>query len=333
MAENGSRRRHSLVGPIILIALGALLLLSNFYPDIAFWPILARYWPLILIFLGLGKLWDYYWGGRQTEQGMERGVSGVAIALAILLALFIVAVVHGGRHGARRDTGAWWGWRGNEWGRWGPYYGNELHDTKAVELQGAKSVSAHIEMPAGELDLSGGSSRLLDADFHYDPYEGTPWVHYTVVGNQGQLYVEQGGGQVGHFGHTHNDWSLRLGGDVPLDLKLEMGAGRNTLRLDGLNVERLELQMGAGEMNLYLAGLRAKHFEGTIEGGAGQARIHLPKDIGTRIHASGGIGAIKAPGLLRDGDAYVNEAYGKTAATIELNVSGGVGEIDLIQEQ
>jgi hypothetical protein len=37
-------------------------------------------------------------------------------------------------------------------------------------------------------------------------------------------------------------------------------------------------------------------------------------------------------GMTRDGDAYVNEAYGKTAATIDLTVNGGVGEIDLIAE-
>jgi len=332
MADNGSRRRHSVVGPVILIALGAFLLLLNFYPGIDFWPILARYWPLILIFLGLGKLWDYYWAGKHPGQATERRGSGTAVAMIILLVLFIVAVVHGGRHGARRDTGAWWGWRGNEWGRWGPYYGNEMHDTKAVELQGAKSVSAKLEMPAGELDLSGGSSHLLDADFHYDPYEGTPRVEYTVNGDRGQLHVDQRENQVVHFGTTRNDWRLQLGGDVPWDLRLDMGAGRNTLRLDGLNVERLEVHMGAGEMNLYLAGLRAKHFEGIVEGGAGQARIHLPKDIGARVHATGGIGAINARGLMREGDAYVNEGYGKTASTIELNVSGGVGEIDLIEE-
>jgi len=331
MAENGSRRR-SVVGPVILIALGAFLLLLNFYPEIDAWPILARYWPLILIVIGLGKLWDHYWAGKHPEQATERRASGTAIALIVLLVLFIVAAVHGGRRGARRDTGAWWGWRGNEWGRWGPYYGNEMHDTKSVELQGAKSVSAHLEMPAGEIELSGGSSRLLDADFQYDPYEGTPRVDYTVAGNRGELHVEQRESPVVHFGETRNDWNLRLGGDVPLDLRLDMGAGKNTLRLDGLNVERLEVHMGAGEMNLYLAGLRATHFDGIVEGGAGQARIHLPKDVGARVHATGGIGAINARGLVRDGDAYVNETYGKTASTIELNVSGGVGEIDLIEE-
>jgi len=326
MAENGSRRRRSVVGPVILIALGAFLLLLNFYPDIDAWPILARYWPLILILIGLGKLWDHYWAGKHPEQATERRASGTAVAVAVLLVLFIVAVVHGGRHRSEHRWSTRWDWDGRD-------FGQTMHDTQAVELQGAKSVSASLKIPAGEIELSGGSSRLLDADFHYDPYEGTPWVHYTVVGDHGQLYLEQRENQVVHFGSTRNDWNLRLGGDVPLDVQLEMGAGKNTVRLDGLNVERLEVHMGAGEMNLYLAGLRATHFDGIVEGGAGQARIHLPKDVGARVHATGGIGAINARGLGRVGDAYVNGAYGKTASTIELNVSGGVGEIDLTEEQ
>ena len=49
------------------------------------------------------------------------------------------------------------------------------------------------------------------------------------------------------------------------------------------------------------------------------------------MFASGGIGAVDADGLTRQGDAYVNAAYGKASKNIEMNVHGGVGEIDLIE--
>jgi len=314
MAETGNPRRTSLVAPILLIALGALLLLLNFHPEIDPWPLIGRYWPLILIFLGLGKLWDSYWARKHPDHPAGRWFSGGAIALIVLLLLFVVAV----RHPRARYVG--WGWDAP----------NAQHDTQAVELAGAKSVTARVEMGAGMLRLSGGSSRLLDADFRYGRRGGKPQVQYHVSGDEGQLSVTEEQDHV-RFGGSHNGWDLRFGGSAPLDLRLDMGAGESNLRLDGLNVSHLEVHMGAGELNLDFTGVRTTNLNAIVEGGAGQARIHLPKDIGARVHASGGIGSINVRGLTRDGDSYVNAAYGKTPATIELNVSGGVGEIDLIE--
>ena len=309
MAETGNPRRISLFGPIILIALGGLLLLLNFHPEIDPWPILARYWPLILIFIGLGKLWDSYWMRQHPEAAGGRWLSGPAIALLVLVLFFAAAARHG-RVSYRVGT---------------------EHDTQAVELGGAKTVRARLEMGAGLLRLSGGSSRLLDADFQYGRAEGKPRVEYRVSGDEGQIDVT-GGQDHMRFGNSRAEWDLRFAENVPLDLRLDMGAGENNLRLAKLTVNHLEVHMGAGELNLDLTGVRTTHLDAMVEGGAGQARIHVPKDIGTRIHASGGIGTINVRGLTRDGDAYVNQAYGKTPATIDLTVNGGVGEIDLIAE-
>jgi hypothetical protein len=54
--------------------------------------------------------------------------------------------------------------------------------------------------------------------------------------------------------------------------------------------------------------------------------------VGVRAHASGGIGSVSTDGLTRDGDDYVNAVYGKTPASIELTVQGGIGEIDLSED-
>ncbi|HEV3483246.1 MAG TPA: DUF5668 domain-containing protein, partial [Candidatus Acidoferrales bacterium] len=71
MAQTGPtgppiRRHHSFVGPILLIVLGVLFLLLNLYPGFDPWPVIWRYWPLILIFIGLGKIWDSYYAREHS---------------------------------------------------------------------------------------------------------------------------------------------------------------------------------------------------------------------------------------------------------------------------
>ncbi len=47
------------------------------------------------------------------------------------------------------------------------------------------------------------------------------------------------------------------------------------------------------------------------------------------LDRQGGLGKINAEGLKRVGDAYVNDAYGESNVTLNVDVQGGVGEINL----
>jgi DUF4097 and DUF4098 domain-containing protein YvlB len=55
-----NRHRPSLLGALLWIGLGILFLLRNFGIGPSFWSLAARYWPVLLILLGLGKVIDYY---------------------------------------------------------------------------------------------------------------------------------------------------------------------------------------------------------------------------------------------------------------------------------
>lgn len=304
------RRRGSIGGAAILIAIGVLLLLGNLLPDFRAWSVIARYWPVILILLGLGKLWDY--SVQSRDPGRRSGLSGGIIALLILVILFGVAVSR--NRGARR---------------W-----DIQHKSETVELQGAESVRAEFQMPTGELKISGGASKLFEADFDYAESEGDPHTEYDVSGKEGVLRVTQT-----QSGDTHvrilgrqNTWKVRMNDRVPIELTVHLGAGQGDLRLQGLLLTRLEVHIGAGELTLDLRGDRSKSLDAEIHGGVGSATIRLPKNVGVRVNASGGIGSINAGGLRRDGDAYVNDAYGKSPVTVRLEIQGGVGEISLQPE-
>ncbi|HEV3375114.1 MAG TPA: toast rack family protein [Candidatus Acidoferrum sp.] len=312
MAQDGAPRHGSLLFPILLITIGGLFLYANWRPSFDPWPVLTTYWPLILIFLGLGKMWDVS-RRRQNPDAPRSSVGATVGILAVVLLLFALL------------------WHGRAFSHGRRFSSSLRHDARTVDLEGAKTVRADLSIGAGQLTLRGGSSHLLDADFDYFAREGSPQVEYTVDAGKGELKISQEGGEP-NIGGTNNTWSLHFGNSVPLDLKIDMGAGEGDLRLRDLDVTNLNVNMGAGRVEVDLTGDRKKDLDADIEGGVGQAVIRLPRKIGVIVNASGGIGTIDASGLKHDGDEYTNAAYGKSPVTIRLKVEGGVGQISLIQE-
>jgi hypothetical protein len=51
--------------------------------------------------------------------------------------------------------------------------------------------------------------------------------------------------------------------------------------------------------------------------------------VGVRVRAEGGLGKINAEGFRREGEAYVNDAYGDSDVSLDVDVRGGVGSINL----
>jgi hypothetical protein len=191
-------------------------------------------------------------------------------------------------------------------------------------------VHTNLKMGAGELNVTGGADRLMEGDFSYNVADWKPEVDYDVSGDTGELTVEQGSGEgVPLGGDARNEWDVRLNDEVPTDLAVEMGAGESDLDLDSLTLTGLTLRMGAGETTVDLTGDYGEDFDATMEGGVGEATVLLPSEVGVRARAEGGIGKINARGLQKEGDSYVNDAYGDSDVTLDLDIRGGVGEINL----
>jgi hypothetical protein len=208
--------------------------------------------------------------------------------------------------------------------------GEMERESQSIDLENAQSVRAELRMGAGELNVTGGADALMEADFAYNVADWEPEVDYEVSGDTGELIVEQGSGEdIPLGGEARNEWDLRFNDDVPIDLSVEMGAGESDLDLDSLTLTGLDLQMGAGKTTVDLTGDYDRDLSATIEGGVGEATVRLPGAVGVKVNAEGGLGAINAQGLQREGDAYVNDAYGDSDVTLDVDVRGGVGRINL----
>jgi DUF4097 and DUF4098 domain-containing protein YvlB len=76
------KRRPSLLGALLWIGLGSLFLLRNSGIGPDFWSMAARYWPILLILLGLGKVIDYY----RHKEGVSLRI-GEVVGILILLVI------------------------------------------------------------------------------------------------------------------------------------------------------------------------------------------------------------------------------------------------------
>ena len=208
--------------------------------------------------------------------------------------------------------------------------GEMRNESRSVQPEDAKTVRAHLTMGAGELKVGGAADALMEGDFTYNVADWKPQVDYDVSGENGDLSVEQGSGDDGRLGGgARNEWDLRFNDDVPTDLVVEMGAGESDLDLDSLTLTGLDLQMGAGQTTVDLTGDYAEGFDASIEGGVGEATVLVPSEVGVRVRAEGGLGKINAEGFQREGEAYVNDAYGDSDVSLDVDVQGGVGSINL----
>jgi hypothetical protein len=211
-----------------------------------------------------------------------------------------------------------------------PQVGMLQRESKSVDPKNAQSARAQFKIGAGELNLAGGADQLMEANFSYNVSEWKPKVTYDVSGDTGELMVKQGSAEGGDLSaDARNEWDIRLNDELPTDLAVQMGAGESNLDLDSLTLSGVDLQMGAGKTTVDLTGDYARSFDTSIQGGVGEATVELPSEVGVKAKAQGGMGKINAKGLKRVGDSYVNDAYGESDVNLNVDVQGGVGEINL----
>ena len=252
--------------------------------------------------------------------------------LSLLLIMFVVLVASGCTTGDR--------------------VGDLQTKSETVELGSADSANVQIKMGAGELDISGGAGELLEATFTYNVDELNPTATFTG----GNLVVKEddikeGIGTLFDLDDYRNEWDLRFSDGVPMEMNIDLGAGRTALTLGSLALTSLDIDAGAGEVDLDLSGSQSLNqfdfkmgagditvdltgdwqddLDATIQGGLGQMTVKLPRDVRVRLNVQTGIGSVDTSGLSKDGNIYTNDAYGNSDVSLRIDIDAGVGSINL----
>ena len=146
----------------------------------------------------------------------------------------------------------------------------------------------------------------------------------------GRVHLRSDNGGWWGWGWHGFDWRVGLTREVPLALRIDVGAARSDLDLSDLKVTDFVLKTGASETMVRLpkaAGLTKVH----VESGAASVKLTVPEGVAARIRSTMGLGAsnIDQRRFPRNGEYYQSPDYDSAANKIDIQSEGGVGSVSV----
>jgi hypothetical protein len=210
---------------------------------------------------------------------------------------------------------------------------------ETIPLADATSVEVEILFGAGELEIEAGDpTQLFSGHFRYNVEQWAPKVSYE----NDILDIEQGGTKEDWgipTGRTRNQWELEFSPQIPLSMKLDLGAGDGELDFTGLQVMDLDLDTGAGDFEVRFDEPNRAEMESlTLDTGASKLEV---RGIGNaspeQVRIQGGVGDITLDftgAWARSADVYVTAGVGSLTLRLPDNVGvqvetkGGLTNLD-----
>lgn len=206
--------------------------------------------------------------------------------------------------------------------------GKVNEESIAVKKDKAKELDVELNLGLGEITVQKGAKEWVEGDVLYNIKDLKPKVQYDLHQNKGEVVIKHKNVKNFRISEIKNEWDLKLTDKVPIDLKVNTGASRANLDLQGLKIARLDIETGVGELTVDLGGDWKKSFESNIETGVGKTTVILPKKVGVKITIEKGIGSTDVVGFISKGEGvYVNEAFEDADVILTVNTEMGVGDV------
>jgi LiaI-LiaF-like transmembrane region/N-terminal domain of toast_rack, DUF2154 len=259
---------------VFFLLLGGLFLADRVglfsLPHFSLW----RFWPLILVLIGVSLLLR-----RSKLQWLPVALAGGGLALLV----------------ASVSTFSWVD---------GGFEGN--HEVRSQTLvvparPGLEKVTLRVETGAGSIELLDTTSEMFTASTETTFGEYRLEHDSTGAGEEIRLMLE-GQKHRWNFGRMRNGVELRLNSEPVWDLEFSLGASRVNLNLEEYAVENLRLDCGASKSTIRL-GSRLPETNVDVDAGASSIRIEVPESSGCEVRLDAPLSSKKFPGFskIRDG--------------------------------
>ena len=254
-AQNRAMRSPSVAGPIVLITVGivALLLITGHLNADQFWSAVERWWPMLLIALGLIALAEWAIDLRR-ENPPARHFGGYV--WLVVLVVFLGVGGTGWHH--------WWGPLRAQFGDDGDDFFNSLgqpqHDLDQPVLNTPIPANAQVEIqdPRGDISITSSDSPNIEVKAHQVAYASNDTEANKIFKSQEAQVTVTGNSVLVRVG-GNNSGKSNLAISLPRSASINVTAGRGGVTVAGVtsNVD-VEVQHGDLEVTSITGRVHAK---------------------------------------------------------------------------
>jgi hypothetical protein len=198
-------------------------------------------------------------------------------------------------------------------------------DRLGLGLEGAPDAEVKVTFGAGRLAIGSAAPGML-VDGTYDG--GVK----AERGGPGRVRLSPPAPSNLSWNRAPYTWRVGLTAEVPLRLRVEIGAAEGDLDLAELRLAELRLRTGASETRVTLPA-SAGYTRVDAEGGAAAIRFRVPDGVAARIRTAIALGSsdvdiVRFPRNAA-GTGWESPDFGSAANRVEIEVRGGVGSVSV----
>lgn len=303
MVENGHRSSGwsgtITLFAVVLVFLGLAFLIHNFkLTPPGFWGVLWRFWPVLLILVGLKTLIG---SGRSILVG---SITAFTMFAVLGLSLYI---------------------------SWSQATEQPTITNVTEKLGSYNKATIAIEFGAGDLKLDGmaGTGNLMEATAEHRGASTGISKEFTQAGGIGQLKLTLTPEARRLLGEKKDKWQLHFSRDVPLDINFKSGLSNLDLDMSSLKVDNLNLDIGASKLHLQLP------VSGTskvaIKSGVAEVEISIPQGKAAKIKVAGGLSSsdIDEKRFPHVDEYYISPDFNSNSNRVEMEIGSGLSRIKI----
>ena len=302
---------------IFLVFIGGIFLLENFDIIDFSWRYVWRFWPVILILIGVNILFK----NSKSQTGI--------IVTAVITIITLGLLTYKGLEKHQDNEGKW---------NWYNSHENNNTDSSDVITDATYSEEFDEKYQLATLNIKGGASKfviesasdkLFEANLNQS--KSRYYLKKTEVDSAVTLNFNSKGNRSKYSlnGDDFNEIKMMLNAQPVWNINLTMGAGEIDFDLVDYKTKIIFLKGGAAAFKVKVGNLY-NDINVNAETGLAEIVIEVPETSGCRIKASTGLSSKDFKGFkkMKD-DSYETSNYNEAPNKINISLKGGLSDFNV----